>query len=326
MLDSLGSTLTGSTVDSFFTRFGKDPRCDDLTVEEAIRCLETEVLRPQSERRRVDEDSGAGTGTGALATPAPGAGAGAGELRLGEMDFAGPALEVDFAGEGKGFVTEPSEMVLLSPGCTPGTEAHSRQQTSGSSSDADLEEDSSGSPSLSASASASPSSMSASANLTPSASTTAAPAPAAPSGAPGKKTRFRRPRYRKTTDSSVTTASQIASVSQGSSPNSEESFERVINVKNCPLCHRPRLNSKAEVDIITHIAVCASQDWNIVDRIVVGNFVTASQAQRKFFTRILGKISSGNYKLGAVSTACAISYLTLTRCRRIRRISLCRIV
>jgi phosphatidylserine decarboxylase len=55
------------------------------------------------------------------------------------------------------------------------------------------------------------------------------------------------------------------------------------------------------VDIITHIAVCASQDWNIVDRIVVGNFVTASQAQRKFFTRILSKISSGDYRLGAVS-------------------------
>jgi phosphatidylserine decarboxylase len=47
MLDSLGSTLTGSTVDLFFARFGKDPRCDDLTVEEAFQCLETEVLRPQ---------------------------------------------------------------------------------------------------------------------------------------------------------------------------------------------------------------------------------------------------------------------------------------
>ena len=53
-------------------------------------------------------------------------------------------------------------------------------------------------------------------------------------------------------------------------------IERLINVKNCPLCHRPRLNSMAEIDIITHLAICASQDWNTVDRIVVGNFVTAS--------------------------------------------------
>ncbi|KAJ6452244.1 phosphatidylserine decarboxylase-domain-containing protein [Mycena sanguinolenta] len=300
MLDSLGSTLTGSTVDSFFTRFGKDPRCDDLTVEEAIRCLETEVLRPQNERRRVDEDSGgAGAGTGGPTSmnPSPVPGLPSGELRLAEMDFAGPAFDVDFNGEGKGFVTEPSEMVLL------GTESHSRHPTYESSSDADIDEEESGSPSFSASPSPSiPAS-------TPSGLTTpllAPPAPAAATATAGnattaKKKRFRRPRYRKTQDSTITTASQIATVSQNGSPKSEESFERVINVKNCPLCHRPRLNAKAEVDIITHIAVCASQDWNIVDRIVVGNFVTASQAQRKFFTRMLGKISSGNYKLGANS-------------------------
>ncbi|KAF8178991.1 hypothetical protein K438DRAFT_1977484 [Mycena galopus ATCC 62051] len=35
---------------------------------------------------------------------------------------------------------------------------------------------------------------------------------------------------------------------------------------------------------------------------MVGNFVTPSQAQRKIFTRILGNISSGNYKLGVNST------------------------
>jgi phosphatidylserine decarboxylase len=32
------------------------------------------------------------------------------------------------------------------------------------------------------------------------------------------------------------------------------------------------MNDKAEMDIITHLAICASQD----DRIMVGNFVTAS--------------------------------------------------
>ncbi|RDB27430.1 Phosphatidylserine decarboxylase proenzyme 3 [Hypsizygus marmoreus] len=44
------------------------------------------------------------------------------------------------------------------------------------------------------------------------------------------------------------------------------------------MCHRPRMSDKAEMDIITHLAVCASQDWEKVDRIVVGDFVTASQA------------------------------------------------
>ncbi|KAJ6577016.1 phosphatidylserine decarboxylase-domain-containing protein [Mycena vulgaris] len=285
MLDSLGSTLTKGTVDSFFTRFGKDPQRDDLTVEEAIRCLETEVLRPESERRRVDESGGASLSV----SPAPGTGPAAGELRLAELDFAGPALDVDFgSGEGRGYVTEPAEMTLLTPGAT--TPAHTRHPTSESSSDGE----SSGSVSASASGPVStPSST-----LTPSVSTPASLTAAAPPSA--KKTRFRRPRYRKT-QSSVTTASQIASVSPAGSATSDESFERVINVKNCPLCHRPRLNSKAEVDIITHIAVCASQDWNIVDRIVVGNYVTASQAQRKWYTKIIGKLSSGDYRLGANS-------------------------
>ena len=90
--------------------------------------------------------------------------------------------------------------------------------------------------------------------------------------------------------------------SGSSSPSSaEDLFERVINVKSCPLCHRPRMSAKGEVDIVTHLAVCASPDWARVDRIVVGNFVTASQAQRKWYTKVISKVSAGNYKLGAVS-------------------------
>lgn len=68
--------------------------------------------------------------------------------------------------------------------------------------------------------------------------------------------------------------------------------ECVINVKNCPLCRRPRLNAKAEINIITHLAICASNNWNQVDKIVAGNFVTASQAQRKWYTKIIGKVSA----------------------------------
>ncbi|CAE6479203.1 unnamed protein product [Rhizoctonia solani] len=92
----------------------------------------------------------------------------------------------------------------------------------------------------------------------------------------------------------------------GSSSDEEDAgsgseFERVINIKTCPLCHRPRLKGKTEGDIVTHLAVCASGDWASVDRIVVGNFVTASQAQRKWYTKMLTKITSGDYQLGANS-------------------------
>ncbi|CCO32442.1 phosphatidylserine decarboxylase [Rhizoctonia solani AG-1 IB] len=85
------------------------------------------------------------------------------------------------------------------------------------------------------------------------------------------------------------------------SASSSNGFERVVNIKTCPLCHRPRLKGKSEADIVTHLAVCASGDWARVDRIVVGNFVTASQAQRKWYTKMLTKITSGDYQLGANS-------------------------
>jgi phosphatidylserine decarboxylase len=81
----------------------------------------------------------------------------------------------------------------------------------------------------------------------------------------------------------------------------EQQVERVIVLKSCPLCHMPRLSKKAEMDIVTHLAVCASQDWRRVDSMVVNNFVTASQAHRKWYTKVITKISQGQYQLGAHS-------------------------
>jgi phosphatidylserine decarboxylase len=51
MLDSLGSTLSSKTINSF-TRNGKKPMDEELS--QAIQCLETELNRPKSERRKID--------------------------------------------------------------------------------------------------------------------------------------------------------------------------------------------------------------------------------------------------------------------------------
>jgi hypothetical protein len=53
--------------------------------------------------------------------------------------------------------------------------------------------------------------------------------------------------------------------------------------KNYPLCHHPRLNEKAEMDI-------TPGDWVKIDKIVVENLVT-SQAQKRLYTKV---ISSGD--------------------------------
>ena len=68
-----------------------------------------------------------------------------------------------------------------------------------------------------------------------------------------------------------------------------EEEERVISIKTCPLCHKPRMGRKSEVDIITHLAICASQDWTKFDSLMVSNFVTSSQAHRKWLGKLVSR-------------------------------------
>ena len=248
MLDSLGSTLTRSTVSSFFTRNGKKAESDELSFEEAIKCLEDELGRPVEEKRRVDVDAGESCVPTPVLMVADGQGR---ELKLEEMDFSKDQIGAGVGGAAQESGDDTSDDFLSSSGGSAGT-------------------------------------------LLP------------PEENKKKKSRFRR--GDKSSSSSGDQANKKKSKQKpkkkssddNSELESEDSVERVINVKSCPLCHRPRMNSKAEMDIITHLAVCASRDWSSVDKIVVGNFVTASQAQRKWYTRVIGKISNGDYKLGAV--------------------------
>lgn len=246
MLDSLGSTLSAETVNSFFTRNGKKPQEEDLTIAEAIQCLETEVGRPSNEKRRIGPDDNLLDNSSpptpnmirSLSSQAP--------PQLGKLDFSGPPMpsrDSDFSP-----IDDVSHKVPQHP--TYPTELSQQ--------------------------------------------------PLSDAAAGGMKTLTPYPGGIQHTSSGASSDAEDSSGS-GSGSGSDETLERVINVKNCPLCHRPRLNKKAEMDIVTHLAVCASGDWAKIDRIVVGNFVTASQAQRKWYTKMITKVSSGDYRLGAVS-------------------------
>ncbi|KAM3085875.1 phosphatidylserine decarboxylase [Clarireedia jacksonii] len=81
----------------------------------------------------------------------------------------------------------------------------------------------------------------------------------------------------------------------------DQTEEHVVEIRECPICHQPRLNKRSDADIITHIATCASQDWRQVNNLVMAGFVTSSQAQRKWYSKVITKISYGGYKLGANS-------------------------
>lgn len=247
MLDSLGSTLSTQTIDSFFTRYGKRPAEDELTIPEAIMCLENELCRPRSERKRLNtEDSFADCGS----SPTPGDEVDSrspGKFFLDGLDFSGPALGLRLAGE------SPTENSFMQPGVPEPYLMEPPERP------------------LVNVAEPLPTSFTTSSIL-----------------------------YSSRKLSLASSDSEDVSAGGGLFGPNEDHFERVINIKNCPLCHRPRLNSKAEVDIMTHLAICASQDWAKVDRIVVGNFVTPREAQRKWYTKVITKVSNGNYKLGAV--------------------------
>lgn len=83
--------------------------------------------------------------------------------------------------------------------------------------------------------------------------------------------------------------------------NDNNGEEHVVEIRECPICHQPRLNKRKDADIITHIATCASSDWRQVNNVMVSGFVTASQAQRKWYSKVITKLSYGGYKLGANS-------------------------
>ncbi|OQN95619.1 hypothetical protein B0A48_18218 [Cryoendolithus antarcticus] len=84
----------------------------------------------------------------------------------------------------------------------------------------------------------------------------------------------------------------------------ETKEEHVVEIHECPICHQPRLargKNTTDADIVTHIATCASSDWRAVNNLVMAGFVTSSQAQRKWYSKVISKVSYGGYKLGANS-------------------------
>lgn len=273
MLDSLGSTLTRRTIDMWWERLGKDPCTDELTVGEAVVCLEEELGRPESERQIVGPEGGAEEDTSVSATPLISmTGSNGQDIKLEEMDFSGPPMSLLAGGEKH--ETEPMQQDLpgqehLQSDATPPPPSPGRRNPSYSSSD-DADEDEEDMESSSS-------------------------ALATKEKKGKKKIKGRFKRKGKNNKDSASSSSSASGASTGTS------VERVINVKNCPMCHRPRLNSKAEVDIITHLAICASSDWSKVGSISVSNYVTGAQAQRKWYTKIIGRIGGGDYRLGANS-------------------------
>ncbi|KAF3912585.1 hypothetical protein ABW21_db0207815 [Orbilia brochopaga] len=216
MLDSLGSTLKASTIDSFFERFAEEngislQSCLDheLSMDQAVICLEDQLAVIRSRNK--------------------------GYL---PYNHSSPSLNKD----------EPSTDTASTRSGDTNSDGYTPERSNSQST-------------LSLNQSQSSSSLD---------QTQTPTLPVAPMGAAGE---------------------EGLNLSNDGLADEDEREEHVIVVKECPLCHQPRLQKRSEVDIVTHLATCASQDWRRVDRLVMGGFVTSSQAQRKWYSKVITKVS-----------------------------------
>ena len=109
------------------------------------------------------------------------------------------------------------------------------------------------------------------------------------------------PGVRTLTTESLGSQGEIGDVLEKDDLTDDRNEEHVIEIRECPICHQPRLNKRSDADIITHIATCASSDWRQVNNLVMAGFVTSNQAQRKWYSKVMNKVGYGGYKLGANS-------------------------
>lgn len=86
--------------------------------------------------------------------------------------------------------------------------------------------------------------------------------------------------------------------------------EHIIRISTCPICHNPCLGQKSETDVITHIALCSGSDGFDLDKLIMNDYGTEANAQRKWITKFIKGLGYGRYIVGEVKERCL--YLSLS--------------
>lgn len=222
MLDSLGSTLSSETIESFFVRYGKSSEVggEVLSVDQVICCLEDELVKGPDEKRKVKK-------------------------RRNEQQEGGLEMKSDEEEEEDRYMPCESDVPLGFVGHNPVDTVIEKEDIN----EVMINNERKG-----------------------------------------------------IEDIEVIEGEEEVGLKSLESEEEEEKAEKVINISRCPICHKERINSRMEIDIVTHLAVCASTDWSSLRHILSpGNFVTSNQANRKWFTKVIGKVQNGKYSLGADS-------------------------
>jgi len=204
MLESLGSTLSSQTVDSFFAPFNKDPEHDELTLDELIERLERQV----------------------------------------KLDDRAPEQRQQPAAKKHWFKRRSQQNPL-----EPSAAVDDREEAEEAEEDSELY-----------------------AHLT----RNVVPLESNPQ------------------------AQDILEPSEADFDPQTSEGEHVIRISTCPFCQDSSLGQKLETDVITHIAVCSGNDGFNMDKLILGNFVTEANAQRKWITKVVKSLGYGRYVAGKV--------------------------
>lgn len=78
----------------------------------------------------------------------------------------------------------------------------------------------------------------------------------------------------------------------------ESIHESVVRLEECPICGSRMNGQQMDLDVVTHLAFCASRDVAKLDRVVMGGFLTEEYASRKWFVRLFSFMSFGGYRIG----------------------------
>ncbi|TPX69345.1 phosphatidylserine decarboxylase [Spizellomyces sp. 'palustris'] len=92
--------------------------------------------------------------------------------------------------------------------------------------------------------------------------------------------------------------SDISSTSNSDATlQSNGEVEHVIQIRECPIC-RKKIKRKGDLDVVSHVALCAHEDLGKVDHFVMGGFLTEAYATRKWYSKIVSYVTYGGYSLG----------------------------
>lgn len=250
MLDQIGATLSPSTVDGFFTKFGKTSGEQELTIDELVICLEEQMLKDTMRHAKNFGQQ--------LQQP---------QVKLREPDFgnndSAPIISVNDFDSNTPAPSEPVHAILIPTNESQPQKAPIKQISAQNAEPYVIDID------------------------------------GLPSKASGAiQNQVLEPQE---TSSGSEVYSHNPAHFEDHASDSDNLEERLIRVAACPFCGQPRLDNKAEIDIVTHLATCASQNWTREGLLSMRNYVSSNQARKRWYTKVMFKVTYGNYKLGANS-------------------------